>query len=128
MDASPNVLVVDDDEAVRVSLNVHFEDSGYSVLTASSAEESLAIMEQNPIDISVVDLRLPIMNGVDLIREAHSKWPRMGFIIHTGSVEYDVAEDVISLPQVSKTICIKPVADLNVFSDEIKRMMSRIPK
>ncbi len=123
MNTPVTVLVIDDDEAVRLSLNVHFEDNGFSVHTAASAEESLIIMEKKSIDISVIDLRLPVMNGMDLIREAHSRWPSMGFIIHTGSVEYDFAEDVVTLPQVSNTICIKPVADLSVFCREIDRLM-----
>ncbi len=123
MNTPVTVLVIDDDEAVRISLNVHFEDNGFSVYTASSAEESLEIMEKQPIDISVIDLRLPVMNGMDLIREAHSRWPIMGFIIHTGSVEYDLAEDVITLPQVSNTVCLKPVADLSIFCKEIECLM-----
>ncbi len=117
------VLVVDDDEAVRTSLNVHFEDTGFSVFSACSAEESLSIMEEQLIDIAIVDLRLPVMNGMDLIREAHSRWPGMGFIIHTGSVEFDLAEDVTALPQVSDNICIKPVVDMSVFSHEIHSLM-----
>ena len=123
LNSTASVLITDDDEAVRISLKVHFEDEGYSVSTASSAEESLVIMDKQWFDIAVIDLRLPVMDGMDLIREAHSRWPRMGFIIHTGSIEYDLADDIIALPQVSKKIFIKPVSDLKIFSKEAEQLM-----
>ena len=62
------ILVVDDEENVRLLYTMELKDEGYDVITATTAEEALDIRkEQNP-DLIILDIRLPGMNGIEFLR------------------------------------------------------------
>ncbi len=63
------VLVVDDEESIRMLFSSVFTAKGYTVFTAESAEAALKILEKETILVMFLDLNLPGMNGVDLCRE-----------------------------------------------------------
>jgi two-component system, cell cycle response regulator len=60
------VLIVDDDEAIRESMNEFVDMSGYQSFTAVSAEEALARMASDPVDVVITDIMLPGMDGLEL--------------------------------------------------------------
>ena len=62
------VLVVEDDEAIRLVLRTNLEDEGYHVLEAGTAEQGLVLMMDERVDVVLVDLRLPGIQGLDLVR------------------------------------------------------------
>ncbi|AVZ78131.1 sigma-54-dependent Fis family transcriptional regulator [Zoogloeaceae bacteirum Par-f-2] len=88
----PTVLVIDDEvrsqEALRRTLDEDFE-----VFTASSAEEALAILEREWIQIVLTDQRMPGTSGVALLRQVRERWPDAVRIIISG---YTDAEDIIA--------------------------------
>jgi len=63
-----NVLVVDDEPAIREKLTSIFEKEGYRVFSAESAEDGLELLQQWNIQVMFLDLNLPGMNGLDLCR------------------------------------------------------------
>ena len=67
------ILIVDDEERLLRSLAFFFEDEGYKVYTAPSGEEALSILRQKKIDASIVDMRLPGIDGNEIIRRANSE-------------------------------------------------------
>lgn len=68
------VLVVDDEEAVRILLQAHLKQTGHRVLTASSAEGALiAVREHGPPDVAVLDVGLPDAQGFDLARQLRAE-------------------------------------------------------
>lgn len=109
-----HVLVVDDDMSVRLSIESFLEDSGFTVFGAGSTEEALELMAGNSFQVTIVDLRLPGESGETLIVKAHREYPGMGFLIHTGSVGYNLSEELkqigISIAQVYR----KPLNDLSI--------------
>lgn len=119
-----HILIVDDEEAIRISLQVYFEDRGFVIHDAPNSESALEIMERYPIDLAVVDLRLPAMNGVMLIRMAHKQWPKMSFIIFTGSLDYAIPKDMVALPQISDTVFYKPLKDMELMYKEVCRLLN----
>lgn len=63
------VLLVEDDDGIRVSLRMALEDEGYVVDEAASAEEALVFIPSGESDVVLVDVMLPGMSGLDLVRE-----------------------------------------------------------
>jgi len=70
MNSKIKILIADDEAIVRNSLRDWFIESGYSVLTASDGQEALKILEKEDIYILITDLKMPGMDGVELIKKA----------------------------------------------------------
>ncbi len=69
LSSMPTILVVDDEENMRVMLRAMLRQQGYDVWQAESAERALAILESQVPDFILTDVRLGGMNGIDLVRE-----------------------------------------------------------
>lgn len=68
------VLVVDDEEPIRMLLQAHLKQMGHRVLTASSAEEALiTVREHGPPDVAVLDVRLPDIQGFELAEDLRAE-------------------------------------------------------
>ncbi|MEV6527819.1 response regulator transcription factor [Longispora sp. NPDC051575] len=63
------VLVIEDDDRIRLSLGLALEDEGNTVLGVATAEEGLAAQRDSPADVVMVDLMLPGISGFDCIRQ-----------------------------------------------------------
>ncbi|WP_199084847.1 sigma-54 dependent transcriptional regulator [Bosea sp. ASV33] len=77
------ILVVDDEERLGDVLAAALEDLGYSATAVTSAKAALLALEQSRFDLVLTDLRMPVMDGRGLLREARSRWPDMPVIILT---------------------------------------------
>jgi DNA-binding NtrC family response regulator len=59
----PRVLLVDDEENLRLALRTHLRKQGYEVLAVGSVDEALAAMERDPVEFVVTDVRCPAGRG-----------------------------------------------------------------
>lgn len=75
------VLVVDDDARVRSVLVEHVTFSGFRVLEASNGREALDVLDREPVSLVFTDLRMPVMDGVELLRRARPRFPNTIFIV-----------------------------------------------
>jgi PAS domain S-box-containing protein len=82
--AGERVLVVDDEEFILETTREALRDVGYRVLTASGAEEALQAVEQGEVDVVVTDLRMPNVDGFDLIRALRARHPNLPIIAASG--------------------------------------------
>lgn len=122
--ASPiRVLVVDDEPSIRNSLLEFLEDCQFAVSAADSAESALALIDHTAIDVALVDIRLPKLDGDSFILQAHQRCPRMRFLIHTGSVEYKLPDELKQFGLTHEHIFLKPQMDLSVFEKAIRKLM-----
>ena len=89
MDEKMSIMVVDDEKIVRESLFFWFEKAGYTVDTASSGFEALEKLETYPFDIMFVDIKMPGMDGIQLLEKIKTDYPDTDVIIITayGSIE-----------------------------------------
>lgn len=116
------ILILDDNDAVRISLESYLDDCGFICFPIASAEEALDLLSQQLVDLAIVDLRLPGIDGMSFISIAHSRWPNMKFIIYTGSVDIIIPKGIRKIKEVADTIFKKPIDDLNKFVLEIKKL------
>lgn len=114
------VLVVDDESSIRRSLQEFLDDLNFSVTSADSAEAALKLIAEHNFDVGIIDLRLPGMNGDVLIKNAHQLNPKMKFIIHTGSVGYQISQEMLNAGMKPEHIFLKPLPDLNMITDAIR--------
>lgn len=107
-----DILLVDDESYVTESLEatIPWAEIGVkSVYRAASAAEALAILEANDIDIMVTDIRMPGMDGLQLIEEAREQWPDLRCLLLTGYSDFEYARKAIQLHAVD--YILKPVDD-----------------
>ncbi len=92
MTALPTILVVDDEIRSLETLGRTLEEE-FGVLTASSGEQALALMEREPVQVILCDQRMPGLSGVQTLKEVRNRWPDVVRIIISG---YTETEDIIS--------------------------------
>ena len=61
------ILVVDDDEAIRTLLQEELEEEGYKVLIATNARDALKMVAAEPLDLVILDIRMPGMDGLEAL-------------------------------------------------------------
>ena len=77
------ILLVDDDEWIRDSLNILFEAEGCNLLALETAEEGIEAVEQQVYDIVISDYKLPGMDGLEFLRRVKDKQPNAVEILIT---------------------------------------------
>jgi DNA-binding NtrC family response regulator len=89
MDDKMNIMIVDDEKIVRESLFHWFNRLGHHVEKASSGFEALERLEKNPFDLLFVDIRMPEMNGIELLEKVKTEYSETIVVIITayGSIE-----------------------------------------
>jgi CheY-like chemotaxis protein len=85
-DAKPGltVLLVEDDELIRLSTAEMLKDAGYSVLEAADSRGALEVLERHPVDILLSDVGLPQVSGIDLAKDARAQRPDLRLVFATG--------------------------------------------
>ncbi len=88
----PRILVIDDEEIVRVSCKKCLILEGYDVDVAANGIEGLALTEHNNYDVILTDLKMPDMDGMELLTKVKGKYPNTKVIMITGysTVEHAV--------------------------------------
>jgi len=126
-DIGPNkqikLLIIDDEDSIRLSLAAYFEDMDFEVQTAETAETALDLMNKHCFNLGIIDMRLPGKDGNHFIREAHGRQPRMRFIIHTGSKQYLLPPALKAIGMTEREILLKPVRDMAIFNNLIQIML-----
>lgn len=89
------VLAVDDDQGISGLINDKLTGEGFACQSCSSGEEALEVLEHEPFDIVITDLKMPGISGVELIEEARKKHPRTAFLIVTGVDDIRVGIDAM---------------------------------
>ena len=122
------ILILDDEQAVRESFADYFEDRMWRPLQAASGEKALALLEKEPLDAVIVDIRLGGMDGNTFIRKAYVKKKKTAFVICTGSPEYDIPATLLKLPNVSAQVHRKPLNNLGELEKDLLRLIAILQK
>jgi two-component system response regulator PilR (NtrC family) len=87
----PRILIVDDELSMRDFLSILFEKEGYEVTVAPDAVSALAVSEKKEFDIAITDIRMPGMNGLDLLTELKHRSPGLPVVMITAFASPDDA-------------------------------------
>ena len=117
---SPRVLIVDDEPLVASGLRIFLEDEGMHVDNAGSGEEAVDIVRNDAnIDVCIMDMRLPGMNGDTTIRTLYEIRPDLRFIIHTGSADYSIPDDLRAIGIDERLLFAKPLLDMTPLAETV---------
>ena len=97
VDEPRRVLVVDDEPRLRRVLVRLLEGDGYTCKEAGSGVEAVAILEQESFPLVISDIRMPLMDGVDLLKEITRRWPNTGVLVVTAVAEVENAVACLQL-------------------------------
>lgn len=98
------ILFVDDEDNVLAALKRIFIDENYDILTASSGEEALRVLESRPVHLIISDHKMPGMTGAELLREIKARWPEIIRIMLTGHADIQAIMGAINEGAVYKFI------------------------
>jgi len=95
--SNPLLLIVEDDESITLSLKYFFEGRGYNVISAVTGQEGLRIALKEAPDTVILDLRLPDIYGIEILKAIKSDYPEIPVIIMTGYGEIQEAVKAMKL-------------------------------
>jgi DNA-binding NtrC family response regulator len=107
MEPHYRILIVDDDNTIRKTLKAILEDEGYTVDLAATGQEAIQKTEENAYDIALLDIRLPDMEGVELLKLIKDNVPKTRKIMLTGYPSMQNA--IAALNKDADAYLVKPV-------------------
>ncbi|HOI16108.1 MAG TPA: response regulator [Geobacteraceae bacterium] len=123
MGQSEKILIADDEELIRLNLRALLEDLGYRVAEAADGREGLDAFDRERPDLVLVDLTMPVMNGISMIAVLREKSPETPIIVISGTGS--VRDAVDSLRLGAWDYVLKPVADAEGLDIIIKRALEK---
>lgn len=96
MDKNIRILIVDDDENIRKVLLAILEDKGYAVESAGTAREAVEKSKRKFYNLALIDIRLPDMEGIELLTKMRDTTPKMRKVIITGYPTLQNAVDAVN--------------------------------
>ena len=107
MTSQNTILIVDDDNHLRLSLSLILQKENYRVETAENAEAALDCLQRCEYDLMFLDLNMPGMSGIDLLVEIHKLYPNIPVLILTAYAALESAIQAVRLG--ARDYLIKPV-------------------
>ncbi|MEJ2683858.1 MAG: response regulator [Candidatus Sulfobium sp.] len=113
------ILIVDDDQNILRLYKEELEEEGYTIVTASNGQEAMEQFDKENPDLVTLDILLPDVDGIKLLRQMKEKRPRMPVIMSTA---YDYRDDFAVWA--SEAYIVKS-ADLTELKATIKKLISK---
>lgn len=113
------VLVVDDDLDIRNFFSNYLSRQGFKVDSVSKGRDALSFLVSNQPDALLLDLRLPDIDGLDVLREAREIRPNIAVIVMTGYATVESSVEVMKLG--AWNYHVKPIEDLSKISNELRQ-------
>ena len=92
-----NILIVDDEQSYRQLISLVFEESGHKIRTAKNGRQGIELLEEEPAEVIISDVRMPDMDGIGLLREARKIAPDVGVVLMTAFATVDTAREAFIL-------------------------------
>jgi len=85
------VLFIDDDEAICKVMSIDLTDAGYQVFTAADGESGINLLKKEPCQIVITDIRMPGIDGIEVVRRIKEGDPDVEVIVVTGHGDMHLA-------------------------------------
>jgi YesN/AraC family two-component response regulator len=118
-----DILLVDDEAGIRKVLGISLMDIGYQVFTAENGQAALEVFREKAPPIVLTDIKMPVMDGIDLLRQIKAESPDTEVIMLTGHGDMDLAIRCLKLE--ATDFITKPIND-DVLEIALKRAHDRI--
>lgn len=124
MNASPEtILVIDDEAAIRESLRAYLEDLDYHIVTAEDGRAGIELFEQEEIDLVLVDLRMPEMDGLEVLGHLTRTSPHTPLIVVTGAGL--IGDAIAALKRGAWDYLLKPIDNISVLAHAVENGLER---
>jgi len=97
MEERIRVLVVDDEEVVRLGYRRVLSTDGFRVMAAGNGPEALEMMTGDRFDVVLLDLRMPGMDGLEVLEAIKKQWPESEVVVVTGYPSIETAKAAVKL-------------------------------
>jgi DNA-binding NtrC family response regulator len=97
MKSSVSILIVDDEEMMRTLLNRILSREGYKIRSAEDGVVALEVLKAEKVDIILSDMKMPRMNGFELLKIVKNEYPKIGVIIMTAYGDTYTVKDALLL-------------------------------
>ncbi|MFD2671153.1 response regulator [Marinicrinis sediminis] len=117
------ICIVDDDKLVRKGLITFmpWEKYGMTVVgEANNGESALKFMESHEVDLLITDLSMPVMSGIELMREVRSRYPHMKIVVLTLHQHFEYVQEALRLG------AIDYIAKIELESEQFEEILARI--
>jgi sigma-B regulation protein RsbU (phosphoserine phosphatase) len=121
--AKTRILVVDDDSMMRFNIAGYLEDSGYNVCEARDGVDAIVAVRDRPPDLVLCDLRMPGMDGLDVMRELHNGYPELPVIAVSGTGVLNDAVDALRAG--AWDFVIKPIQNMAVLEHAVSDALQK---
>ena len=95
--STARIVVIDDEEIVRISCSRTLKPEGHDVRLAKNGQEGLSMLAAEPADLVLTDLKMPEIDGIDVLTVVKKEWPSTEVIIMTGYQTVETAVKSIKL-------------------------------
>jgi PAS domain S-box-containing protein len=117
------VLVIDDERAIRDSFSAHLEDCGYEILSAENGRLGLALFETKQPDLVLVDLRMPEMDGIEVLEQVRRQSPLTPLIVVSGTGMINDAVEALHCG--AWDYLLKPIENMTVLTHAVAAALEK---
>lgn len=129
-----NILVAEDDREIREGIAIYLKNQGYQVFQAENGSQGLALMEQHPIHLAVVDVMMPVMDGIQMTMRLREKYDFPVIILSAKSEDVDKitglnigADDYVTKPFVPMELLARVNSQLRRYTKYLALMGNKQP-
>lgn len=97
MNDKASILIIDDEEIVRRSHLRSLAETGCHAEAAQDGHEALRVMEQHTFDVVMLDLRMPGLDGMNVLKTIKQRWPNSEVVVITGYPSIESAKEAVRL-------------------------------
>jgi len=90
-----HILIIDDEASLRQTLARILQRAGFEVTTAANGKDGLALVHEHPFDLLYLDIRMPDMSGLELLKNIHTKFPELPVILFTAQPDLNSAVEAL---------------------------------
>jgi two-component system NtrC family response regulator len=111
------ILIVDDEEEICDMLADFLQDRGYETFIATTGADAVALIKAARPHLMLLDIRMPEMSGIDILRDAHAVDKEVGVIMITGYQDVEIAQEALKIG--ASDFVTKPI-DLNYLETSVQ--------
>jgi|GEM_PF-967102 len=121
--ATGTIMVADDTNVMRLACQRALERAGHRVVLASNGEEAISVLRAEDIDVALLDIKMPGLSGIDVLKTIKAERPLVEVIMMTAYVTQDIADEATQLG--AGGFLTKPFSNIKTLTDIVAQAVTR---